>query len=236
MPGEEESRRLLEFLISQLHRHRRLPDAPPFPDPESADGMGCVALGSRLSPAMILAAYRRGIFPMAEPDGSFGWWCPDPRTIVDLDDYHLPRRLARTIRQGKYEVRVDEACPDVIAQCADRDETWISPEIEEVYGELFRQGHVHSVETWLEGELVGGLYGVAIGGAFMAESMFHTARDASKVAVVGLIERLRARGYVLLDIQYQTQATSIFRPKRISRREYLRRLRAAVELPRTFVD
>jgi leucyl/phenylalanyl-tRNA--protein transferase len=173
---------------------------------------------------------------MAEPDGSFGWWCPDPRTIVDLDDYHVPRRLARTIRQGKYEVRVDETCPEVIARCADRDETWISPEIEEVYGELFRQGHVHSVETWLGDELAGGLYGVAIGGAFMAESMFHTARDASKVAVVGLIERLRARGYVLLDIQYQTQATSIFRPKRIPRREYLRRLRAAIDLPRTFVD
>lgn len=221
--------RLLDFLIQHLHRQRRLPSPPPFPPAEKADPMGCVALGPRVTPEMVLGAYQRGIFPMAEPDGSFGWWSPDPRAVIDLEDHHVSRRLARTVRQGKFEVRVDGACPDVIAACADRDETWISDEIEAVYGELHRQGHVHSVECWQNDRLVGGLYGVSIGGAFMAESMFHRERDASKVAVVGLIERLKERGYQLLDIQYVTQATAIFRPRQIPRRQYMQRLRQALE-------
>ena len=235
MPTEEERRRIFEWLMAHLAR-QTLPEPPPFPEPDAAEDAECVALGARLTPEMVLTAYRRGIFPMAEPGGAFGWWCPDPRTVLDLADVHVPRRLQRTVRQGRFEVRVDTACPDVIAACADRAETWISPEIEEVYGELYRRGVVHSVETWSGEHLVGGLYGVAIGGAFMAESMFHREREASKVAVVALVERLRARGYVLCDIQYETQATSVFRPKKLPRREYLARLRKALTLERSFVD
>ncbi len=235
MPPEGDARELLDALLAQLYRRRDLPEPPPFPAPEAADPFGCVALGGRLTPDMVLSAYRRGIFPMAEPDGSFGWWSPDPRTVLELERFHVPRRLQRTVRQGRFEVRFSAATPDVIAACADREETWISPEIEEVYGELHRLGHVHSVETWQNDRLVGGLYGISLGAAFMAESMFHRATDASKVAVVALVERLKARDYRLLDIQYETGATAIFRPTRIPRREYLACLERAVKEERSFL-
>lgn len=231
----DDPRELLELLLAQLGRPT-LPAPPPFPPPAQADATGCLALGGRLTPEMILDAYRRGIFPMAEPGGAFGWWSPDPRTVLDLDRAHVPRRLRRTVRQGRFEVRFSSVVPEVIAACADRPETWISPEIEATYGELARRGFVHSVETWKDGRLAGGLYGVALGGAFMAESMFHRERDASKVAVVALLERLRARGFVLLDIQYETQATSIFKPTKLARTVYLERLQVALGLPRTFLD
>ncbi|MGE0712791.1 MAG: leucyl/phenylalanyl-tRNA--protein transferase [Planctomycetota bacterium] len=224
----------MRFLVNQLQRHRRLPKPPPFPAPETADAQGCVALGPRLTPDMILEAYRAGIFPMAEPDGSYGWWCPDPRTVIELDALHVPRRLAQTLRQGGYEVRTDTACAEVIGACADRATTWISDEIAEVYLRLHAEGFVHSIETWRGGRLVGGLYGVAVGGAFMAESMFHRERDMGKAALVALAERLRDRGFLLLDIQYETKATSVFRPMQIPRVEYLRRLRAALEVSPRF--
>jgi leucyl/phenylalanyl-tRNA--protein transferase len=235
-PSDGEQQRLLEFIMSQLIRTRILPEAPPFPPAESADEHGCVALGARLTPDMVLNAYRRGIFPMAEANGAVGWWSPDPRTIVDLDRFHVSRRLARTVRQGRFKVLVDTAWPEVVSACGDREDTWISPEIEDVYGQLHRDGHVHTVEAWHKGELAGGLYGVSIGGAFMAESMFHRVRDASKVAVVALVERLRARGFRLLDIQYETKATSVFRPLKIPRADYLERLAKAVALNRSFID
>lgn len=221
---------LIEFLISQLRRHRRLPTPPPFPAPESADDQGCVALGPSLSPAMILSAYRQGIFPMAEPDGTYGWWCPDPRTVIDLSEPHFPRSLRRVLNKGDFEVRFNTAFKDVITACADRATTWISDEIEAVYGQLHCQGWVHSVETWRDERLVGGLYGVALGGAFMAESMFHRERDMGKVALAALVERLRERGFTLLDIQYETRATSVFQPVQIPRQDYLDRLKVA--LPR----
>lgn len=236
MVWEDEQRQLLDFIMYQLGRQRSLPDPPPFPSPKDADEHGCVALGARLTPEMILSAYSRGIFPMAEGNGAIGWWSPDPRTIIDFESFHVSRRLARTIRQGRFEIRVDTAWPEVVAACGDRDETWISPEIEDVYGKLHLDGHVHTVEAWKDGKLAGGLYGVSIGGAFMAESMFHSVRDAAKVAVVGLVERLRARGYTLLDIQYETDATAVFRPVKISRDDYLARLKQAIALPCTFVD
>lgn len=234
MPSDRDARELLEAVLAHLYR-RALPEPPPFPPLETADPYGCVALGGRLTPELVLTAYRRGIFPMAERDGSFGWFSPDPRTVLDLDAAHVPRRLRRTYAQGRFELRFSTAVADVIAGCADRPETWISPEIEEVYAELARQGHVHSVETWQRGRLVGGLYGVSLGGAFMAESMFHRVTDASKVAVLALLERLRARGYALLDIQYETGATKIFRPLKLRRREYLARLEAALKLERSFL-
>lgn len=226
---------LLDWVLQQLQSQRVL-TVPPFPDPETASPEGLLALSRGLTADMVLEAYRQGIFPMAEPDDVVAWWCPDPRTILDLETFHVPRRLARTVRQGRFEVRVDTACPQVIAACADRTETWISPRFQEVYGELHRRGFVHSVEIWRAGELAGGLYGVSLGGAFMAESMFHRQRDASKLAVVALVERLRARGMPLLDIQFQTDATAVFRPRKISRREYLRRLRVALASPARFLD
>lgn len=234
-PGGADRRRLALFLKSL-----RLPpllDPPPFPDPADASAEGLVGFTVGLTPEQVLAAYRVAIFPMADPyPGLIGWWSPEPRAVLELDALHVPRRLQRTVRSGRFEVRVDTACAQVVEGCAARDETWISQELGAVYLELHRRGVVHSVETWLDGKLAGGLYGVHIGGAFMAESMFHLATDASKVAVVALVERLRARGFRLLDIQQKTGATSIFQPLLLSRGEYCGRLAAAVELERTFED
>jgi leucyl/phenylalanyl-tRNA---protein transferase len=235
LDAEEQARALLDYLYARVWGRRRvLPTPPPLPDPERAGADGCVAIGGALEPELVLEAYRKGIFPMAEKDGTLGWFSPDPRTLLELDRVHVPARLARTVRQGRFEVRIDTAFDDVIAGCADRSETWISDDFKRVYGELHRRGVVHTVETWREGRLVGGLYGVSLGAAFMAESMFHRETDASKVAVVALVERLRARGHELCDIQYQTNATKIFHPVRIRRRDYLARLAGAIAKPVTF--
>jgi leucyl/phenylalanyl-tRNA--protein transferase len=193
-----------------------------------------------LTAPFLLAAYRQGIFPMAEPDGTIHWYAPDPRAIFDLERFHVPRRLARTIRSGRFEVSVDTDFEGVMRACAEpapgRELTWISDDFVRAYSELFRRGHAHSVETRLEGRLVGGLYGVAIGGAFMGESMFSRERDASKVALVHLVERLRARGFVLLDTQFMTRHLARFGAVHVSLRTYLRRLEAALELDVTFAD
>ena len=154
----------------------------------------------------LLAAYRKGFFPMAI-DGEIRWFSPRERGIIPLDGLHVSRRLGRVLRQGRFEVAVDRAFEGVVAACASRpdtDGTWIDAEIAESYAALHRAGFAHSVEAWQQGELVGGLYGVTLRGAFFGESMFHRATDASKVAVAWLVERLRARGYTLLDIQWVT--------------------------------
>lgn len=232
----EEALRVLEAIWARVARRRSLPSPPPFPDPEQADRDGLVAVGGPLEPDVVLEAYRRGIFPMADPGGGLGWWSPDPRAILDLEAFHVPRRLQRTIRQRRYEVKVDVAWEGVVAGCADRDETWISPEFARVYGELFRRGVVHTVEAWEAGQLVGGLYGLSLGAAFFAESMFHTATDAGKVCVVALVDRLRARGYRLCDIQMETSATAVFHPLHVTRVEYLARLKEALKREATFKD
>ena len=189
-----------------------------------------------LTPDLIVAAYCQGIFPMAdEEDGEIGWYSPDPRAIFPLDAFHVPRSLAKTIRRGVFEIRVNTAFEEVIRGCADREETWISEEIVRAYVALHRAGLAHSVEAWQEGALAGGLYGVALGGAFMGESMFTRVRDASKVALVALVERLRARGFVLLDSQMPTEHLARFGQIVIPRAEYLRRLAAALRLERSFV-
>ena len=154
----------------------------------------------------LLGAYRAGFFPMAV-EGRIRWFFPVRRGIVPLDTFHVPRRLRRTLRSGRFEVSVDRAFGEVIAACASRrgrGGTWIDGEIVESYTGLYEKGYAHSVETWRDGVLVGGLYGVSLQGAFFGESMFHRLTDASKVALCALVERLRARGYELLDVQWRT--------------------------------
>ncbi len=188
-----------------------------------------------LTPELIVAAYCQGIFPMAdEIDGEIGWYSPDPRAIFPLDAFHVPKSLAKTIRRGVFEVRIDTAFEAVMRGCAERDETWISDEIVRSYCALHRAGLAHSVEAWHEGELTGGLYGVALGGAFMGESMFTRITDASKVCLVALVERLEERGFVLLDSQMPTEHLAKFGQITIPRADYLRRLAAALRLDRSF--
>lgn len=188
-----------------------------------------------LDPRTVVAAYCQGIFPMADEHGEIGWYSPDPRAVFPLDAFHVPRSLAKVLRRGAFEVRVDTCFEAVMRGCADREETWISEELIRAYVALHRLGLAHSVEAFHEGELAGGLYGVALGGAFMGESMFTRVTDASKVCLVHLVERLRARGYVLLDSQMPTEHLRRFGQIVIPRREYLRRLREALQLRRSFV-
>ena len=178
-----------------------------------------------------------GLFPMADEDGEIGWYSPDPRCVFEFDRFHIPHGLKPVLRRGVFEVRVDTAFEDVIQACADRDEgTWISPEIMRVYTELHHLGFAHSVETWRDGRLAGGLYGVAIGGAFFGESMFHRVTDASKVALVALMRRLEQRGFTLVDTQWATPHLQRFGAVEIPRDEYLRRLDRAIGLACSFVD
>ena len=185
-----------------------------------------------IPPSLLLEAYRRGVFPMGMPDGSVQWFSPDPRGIIPLDSFHLPRRLARAMRAPGIDIRIDSAFADVVRACAareDEDGTWITEEIFDSYQALFDLGAAHSVEVWKDGALAGGLYGVAVGCAFFGESMFHRERDASKIALAALVELLRARGFSLLDVQWVTPHLEQFGAVEISREEYLERLAAAVE-------
>jgi leucyl/phenylalanyl-tRNA--protein transferase len=193
--------------------------------------------GLILTPEGVELAYRHGIFPMAdERSGEVLWFRPDPRAIIQLDGLHVSRSLARTIRRGRFEIRLDSDFEGVMRGCADRAEgSWISDRFVEVYGALYRAGKAHSVEAWREGRLVGGAYGVALGGAFMAESMFHREADASKVALAALVQRLRERDFTLLDVQYVTPHLESLGATEITRREYERRLERALGLPRRFV-
>jgi leucyl/phenylalanyl-tRNA--protein transferase len=181
-----------------------------------------------LEPAQILAAYRRGYFPMADPrDGALGWYDADPRGVIPLDAFHSPTRLRRYMKGFGYSS--DRAFEAVIDGCA-RPRTWISREIRDAYVALHRLGHAHSVEAWKDGALAGGLYGVRIGGAFMAESMFHAVPNAGAACLVTLVERLRSRGFALLDIQQVLPNTARYGAVEIPREEYLRRLAAALAL------
>jgi len=180
----------------------------------------------KLTPDSILAAYRRGLFPMANPyDGQIGWYDADPRGIIPLDAAHAPRRLKRYMKQ--FEFAFDRNFEGVIDGCA-RPVTWISAEIREAYVALHRLGQAHSVEAWKDGRLAGGLYGVHIAGAFMAESMFHAVSNASGACVVRLVEHLKERGFRLLDIQQVLPNTARYGAVEVSRAEYLRRLSEAL--------
>jgi leucyl/phenylalanyl-tRNA--protein transferase len=183
-----------------------------------------------IPPELLEEAYRQGIFPMADEDGRIRWYSPDPRTIIDLDRFHVSRRLTRTLRQRKFEISVNRDFDGVIRGCADREETWISGEIVAAYSALHRFGKAHSVEAYDNGKLAGGIYGVSLGGAFMGESMFTIVRDASKVCLAFLVGRLKERGYTLFDVQFTTPHLKRFGAVEISRREYIRRLEKALRL------
>ena len=191
-----------------------------------------------LEPELLLTAYRRGIFPMAmNARGTIGWFSPDPRAIIPLDErFHIPHGLRRTLKKSPFEVTFDRAFPAVIRECAAQREegTWISPQIRTSYTRLHKLGQAHSVEVWADSQLVGGLYGVHIGAAFFGESMFHRATDASKVALVALVERLRQRSFVMLDTQWQTPHLRQFGTREIPRLEYLEMLERAVAFPCVF--
>ncbi|HTI81997.1 MAG TPA: leucyl/phenylalanyl-tRNA--protein transferase [Acetobacteraceae bacterium] len=189
---------------------------------------------------LMLRAYRHGLFPMAETrrGDRLYWLDPEKRGILPLDRFHLPRRLARTVLSDAFTVTVDEDFAGTIAGCATaapgREDTWINPQIERLFGELHQQGYAHSVESRIDGHLVGGLYGVAIGGVFFGESMFSFARDASKVALVHLVARLRLGGYQLLDTQFITSHLSQFGAEELTRDEYRARLASALVAPAAF--
>jgi leucyl/phenylalanyl-tRNA--protein transferase len=183
-----------------------------------------------LDPALVVAAYRRGLFPMGMDDGEVGWFSPDPRGILPLDTFHVPSRLARVIRHGRFEIRCDTRFEDVMRACMARpdDGTWITDDILECYTALHRLGIAHSVEAWQDGELAGGLYGVHLGRAFFGESMFHRVTDASKVALAALVDRLRRHGFTLLDTQWTTPHLEQFGAVEIPRADYLTQLAAAL--------
>jgi leucyl/phenylalanyl-tRNA---protein transferase len=210
---------------------------PSFLNPEHADAFGLVGVGGDLRPEWLLHAYQSGIFPWYDEGDPILWWSPDPRAIIELAGLHVPRRLRRTMRSGRFTVTVNRAFAEVIRGCADRWEgTWITRDMIRAYEILHHLGYAHSVEAWVDGELAGGLYGVAIGGLFAGESMFTRRRDASKVALVYLVERLRERGFQLFDIQMRTEHTARLGAIEIPRAEYLARLRTSIACPVTFAD
>ena len=182
------------------------------------------------NPELVLRAYCQGIFPMGNDQGKIDWYRPDPRCIFDLQQFHAGKRLLRTCRQGIYEIRINQQFEEVMWACADRESTWITDKIVQVYSFLNQHGLAHSVEAYKDGLLVGGLYGVAIGGAFMGEAMFHRSTDASKVCLVFLVERMKERGFVLLDTQYATKHLATFNAQKIPAVEYEARLNYALTL------
>lgn len=217
-----------------------VPPPPPrwaFPPVDAADEDGLVGVGADLEPGTVLAAYRLGMFPMPlDGRGPLGWWSPDPRAVIPLDGLRVSRSLRRSLRN--FEIRVDTAFDAVITACGDpsRPHGWISPDIRAAYRRLHALGWVHSVEAWTtddDAELAGGLYGVAIGGLFAGESMFHRRTDASKAALVGLVDLMREDGAAgrVLDVQWMTPHLASLGAVDVPRDEYVRRVAAAVELP-----
>jgi leucyl/phenylalanyl-tRNA--protein transferase len=183
---------------------------------------------------LLLEAYRLGVFPMAMDNGQIRWFSPEPRAILPLDAFHVPHGLKRERRTQALEIRINTRFVDVMRGCAARSDTWINDEIIESYTRLHQLGSAHSVEAWSANELVGGLYGVTIGGAFFGESMFHRTTGASKIALWALIERLRERRFTLLDTQWLTPHLGQFGAREIPRKLYLHLLNEAIDLPRSF--
>lgn len=210
--------------------------SPPlfFPDVEIAGEEGFLAVGGDLSPERLIFAYKSGIYPWYGVGDPIIWWAPDPRGIIPLDNLHIGKTLRKVLNKGEYETRINSAFEDTIYACSrkeDGDEKrWITDEMIAAYINLHRLGYAHSVETWFEGKLVGGLYGIAIGGLFAGESMFSKRDNASKVALVALVERMNKLGYILLDCQMVTEVTAQLGAIEISRKEYMARLQKALEV------
>ena len=202
-----------------------------FPNPSLADPDGLLAVGGNLEPETLLSAYQQGIFPWFDEDTPILWWSPDPRAILEFENLYISKRLARTIRTNKFQVTFNQDFDAVVKGCTYRPEegTWITPEVANAYGEFHRRGHAHSVEVWQQGVLVGGLYGVAIGGLFAGESMFSTVSDASKIALVALVSRLKEKGYQLFDLQIINEHTSMMGATEIPRDDYLARVKTAIK-------
>jgi leucyl/phenylalanyl-tRNA---protein transferase len=218
-------------------------ERPHFPPVEVAGPDGVLFVGGSLGPDWMLAAYRRGIFPMpikVDRRRLIAWLSPDPRGVLEFDGLHISRRLARRLRRGEFQFTLDRAFTNVVEGCAaprgHDDDCWLTLSMQNAYLTLHGLGHAHSVEVWQRGQLVGGLFGVAIGGLFAAESMFHRATDASKAAVAFLVAHLRSRGYALLDVQWTNAHTRSLGATDIPRTEYAARLAAAVEQAASFSD
>jgi leucyl/phenylalanyl-tRNA--protein transferase len=214
-----------------------------FPPVWQASEGGLLMVGGRLTTDWLLTAYRQGIFPWPVYDGQsevLAWFSPDPRAILELDQLYISRRLRRRLHSGQFQVTLDADFPSVIAACAEargpEEGTWITPHLAEAYVELHRLGIAHSVEVWQAGQLAGGLYGLALGGFFAGESMFHRVRDASKVALVHIVRHLQSRGFVLFDVQQASPHLVRMGATEIPRHEFLARLKVAMELPATFSD
>ena len=201
-----------------------------FPDPRQADADGLVAHGGDLEPSTLLAAYRQGIFPWPFQAHELLWWSPDPRAVIPVDALRVSRRLARTLRRAMFAVTINAAFDGVVAGCCAREETWITPGIRRAYGRLHELGWAHSVEVWMDGALAGGLYGLAIGGLFAAESMFHHVTDASKIAMVALVQHARRVGVTLVDAQVPSAHLASMGAVTIPRADYLARLQDLVDL------
>ena len=201
-----------------------------FPPVEAAlkEPNGLLAAGGDLSPPRLLEAYRRGIFPWFSGDEPLLWWAPDPRMVLYCDELKVSRSLDKNLRNKGYETRVDTAFEQVLEGCSSRRQTWLGPQMQEAYLGLHRAGHAHCFETWLEGDLVGGLYGVAIGRMFYGESMFSRATDASKVALVRLVGLLKEKGFPLIDCQVHTPLLASLGAREIPRRSFMRQIVALV--------
>ena len=202
----------------------------PFPPVERAlkNPNGLLAAGGELSVERLLDAYRRGVFPWFSGAEPVLWWSPDPRMVLYCAELKVSRSLAKNVRNKGYEVRVDTDFAGVLEGCSERPQTWLGGDMKKAYLRLHRSGYAHSFETWHEGELVGGLYGVAIGRMFYGESMFSRATDASKVALVALVRELQARGFPLIDCQMHTPLLASLGAREIPRRTFLRELAALV--------
>jgi leucyl/phenylalanyl-tRNA--protein transferase len=211
-----------------------------FPPAEGADAAGLVGVGGELSPVWLLDAYQHGIFPWPLSDGLLAWWSPDPRAVIEFDRFRPSRRLLRTCQNGRFNVTCDRDFRGVISGCATSQKrtraTWLTPEMQTAYIALHELGVAHSVEAWHDGLLAGGVYGLALGGFFAAESMFYHVRDASKVALVALVDRLRAQGFHLLDIQQLTPHTERLGASTIPRSQFLARLSKAIAAPVDWSD
>ena len=216
--------------------YQLIPDNNLFPPAEEAESDGLLAVGGDLTKKRLLAAYRLGIFPWYEVGQPILWWCPDPRLVLFPEDLKISKSLGKVLRKEEFEIRFDSSFENVIKACANvrteqGKDTWIIPEMQQAYTELHQEGYAHSVESWLNGELVGGLYGISLGQCFFGESMFSTVNDSSKVALVALTEFSKQVGIKIIDCQMTTQHLLSLGAREIDRKSFLRKLNQYLEKP-----